>query len=317
MKCPRITIGILNRDGEEFLKKVIPNLLKLKYPNYEILVVDNYSKDRSIDYLKKISSKIRIIRNSENKGYGYGKNQIVKNSKGEYVLMLDNDIQINDKDFLKKIYNFYRGNKKLSFLSVPLIDDGFNLTEHYGLFFTSRKKKIDFTKILKKKSYSSGGFIGGLVFFKKIDFEELNYFDEKYPFNLDDYDLSARSWLKAMEIKIYTKTSATHLGVNNRINVNSFCWKNKYYLCGFSRMILKNYRLNKVIIWLPLAQSWIFYKSIKACFKLKSFKPLLSYFSSYYLFLRDFSDTLEKRKIIQSKRVVKEDIFLKIKPPKF
>lgn len=314
MKDPLITIGILNYNGLNYLKKTLPPILELKYPNKEIVIVDNGSTDGSIKFIKKFK-RINLILNEKNEGYGAGKNKIVNNSRGKYSLLLDSDILIEDSLLLQKLLSFYLKKKSISFLSFPLMNIKEKLTEHYGLFFNSRKNAKSLDKLESIGEFLTGGFIGGAVFFRNETFKKLGGYDEKYPFNLDDYDLSARSWIGGYKIYILTKTRAIHLGTENRKEVNSWSWKNKYYLCGFNRMVIKNYKISNLLIWVPLSAMWIFYKSLIHSLKFKSVKPIMSYMQSAGLFLLDLPDTLKKRKIIQLRRVIKKDIFLKIKCP--
>src|SRR3989344_1238973 len=313
-KQPLISICLLNYNGERYLNKVISGIISLKYSHKEIIILDNKSKDNSLKILEEYKG-IKVIKNSINEGYGEGKNKLVDIAKGKYILLLDNDILIKDFNLLNKILNFYLSEKNLAFISFPLIDINKTKTDHYGLFYSTRKRLVNFEKIKELKPFTIGGFIGGAVFFERNLFSKLGSYDIKYPFNLDDYDLSARSWISGLKIKLYSKTGAIHLGISTRENPDSWSWKNQYYLSGFGRMILKNYSLKNVIFWLPLSIVWIFFKSIKKAFKFRSKKPLLSLILSVCFFIRDLPDTLKQRKIIQSKRIIKEDIFLKIKPP--
>jgi GT2 family glycosyltransferase len=313
---PFVTIGVLNFNGLSFLKQTIPSILNLDYVNLEIIVFDNGSSDGSVDFLEN-NNKIKVIKSPNNIGYGAGKNAIVENARGEYVLLIDNDILFVYPTTIQQLIANYSFNNNTSFLSIPLVDKGQNKTEHYGLFYCSIKKVVEYDKINRMQLFSPGGFIGGIVFFRKTIFEKLGKYDTKYPFNLDDYDLSARSWLMGYSISVLPTVYAEHVGISTRINIDSFCWKNRYYFSGFSRMILKNYSTVNVFIWWPLSSLRIVFKALRKSVEFKSLKPICSLAISVFLFLRDLPETFNQRMIIQSNREVVEDVFLKIKPPKF
>jgi len=59
-----------------------------------------------------------------------------------------------------------------------------------------------------------------------------------------------------------------------------------------------------------------FMKSLKQSILRLTPKPLFAFFQGYFMFLTDISTVAEKRKEIQSKRIIKEGVFLKITPPK-
>ena len=90
-KTPLISVVMLNYNGLKYLKRTIHPILKLNYPTFEFIIVDNGSTDGSIEFIKKFK-RIKLIENGENLGYSKGKNIGVKHAKGEYVLLLDNDI---------------------------------------------------------------------------------------------------------------------------------------------------------------------------------------------------------------------------------
>lgn len=61
---------------------------------------------------------------------------------------------------------------------------------------------------------------------------------------------------------------------------------------------------------------FVFLKSIKQAMLRVSYRPIVSFFGGCFDFLKDIPYVVKKRKEIQLKRVVQDDIFLKIKPPK-
>lgn len=92
---PLVSIIILNKDGLAHLKNLFNDFsMKTNYSNFEIIVVDNGSKDDSVKYLKSLNElDIRIIENKENVSFAQGNNDAVKIANGEYVLLLNNDIE--------------------------------------------------------------------------------------------------------------------------------------------------------------------------------------------------------------------------------
>lgn len=103
---PKISIIIPNMDHKRDLKRCINSILqKSTYKNYEIIIVENNSKTKEIfkyyDKLKE-NSKIRIVEYKE-KEFNYSKinNLGVKNSKGEYIVLLNNDTKIITQNWME------------------------------------------------------------------------------------------------------------------------------------------------------------------------------------------------------------------------
>jgi len=100
------SIIILTHNQLEYTKKCIDSIFKYTKEPFELIVVDNGSTDGTVGYLKKAkSSKLKakssnccegfkIIENKENRGFAMGNNQGMAIAKGDYVLLLNNDIVV-------------------------------------------------------------------------------------------------------------------------------------------------------------------------------------------------------------------------------
>lgn len=105
MKCPKVSIIVLNFNGEEDTMECLESLKKINYPNCEIILVDNGSTDGSVESLKKTYPEIGIIENGSNLGFSEGNNEGIRKAmenKTDYILMLNNDT-IVDPGFLAKL----------------------------------------------------------------------------------------------------------------------------------------------------------------------------------------------------------------------
>ncbi len=199
---------------------------------------------------------------------------------------------------------------------MPLIDVGRERTRHYGLFFAERKKERSLAELRSNPWFPIGGFTGGLVFCHKSTFQQLGGFDTIYRLHIDDFDLSARAHLHGWGIYTVTTTYAVHLGVDRKDDVNAWIESQRYHLCGFVRMILKNYRFSGVLLWTPLACLWILWKTIMKSVQTGTPRVLVAYITSVRYLFRDLGDTLEERRSIQSSRTVTQDVFRRVRSPR-
>ena len=91
---PLVSIIVLNRNGLGHLQRLFEDFdKKTNYSNYEIIVVDNASCDESVEYLYSLDLPITVIENKENVSFSKGNNDAAKIAKGEYLLLLNNDIE--------------------------------------------------------------------------------------------------------------------------------------------------------------------------------------------------------------------------------
>ena len=293
-----ISIVVLNYNGLSYLKRTIPSLINLDYSNYEILVVDNNSNDGSQEWLRNFNQ-IRIVSNPENYGYSKGKNIGIQEAKGEYILLLDNDILLNDLRILDKLVEYYITKNNNCLLSILLVNENEKETKYYGGFFgfygINERTKISLETLL---NYHSDIPIscphGASLFIKREIWDSLHGYDESQPFNMDDVDIGPRAWLRGSPVYLFNQSYCTHLGSH-----------------------FKNYKLINLLRVYPLFIVYSIFKTIKQTITRKKICVVKSSLLSVAFFLRNLSDTLHQRKIIQDSRTIKNDIFLAIKKPNF
>jgi len=99
---PNISIVILNYNGGQDLSECIESVMKIDYPNYEVIVVDNGSTDNSISNIRERFPRIKIIENKHNLGFPAGNNVGIRESTTPYVLLLNDDVVVG-RDILKDL----------------------------------------------------------------------------------------------------------------------------------------------------------------------------------------------------------------------
>jgi len=106
MEKVSIIIPVYNEEKtiEECLKSVLNN----DYSNFEVIVVNDKSTDRTLEILKSISDKrLRYYSNKVNSGTSYSRNFGIRNSNGDLVMLLDADTLV-EKDWLRKHVRAHR-----------------------------------------------------------------------------------------------------------------------------------------------------------------------------------------------------------------
>ena len=93
---PELSIVFVNYNDRIHLEKSLASLqTHVQDIDYEAIVVDNNSSDGSLAFLRKNFPSVKTIGNKENQGYAKANNQGIRESKGEYVLLLNTDTIIN------------------------------------------------------------------------------------------------------------------------------------------------------------------------------------------------------------------------------
>jgi len=87
-----VSVTVVTYNSGRFIKRCLESVLEQKYPNMEVVVVDNASTDGTQDILEQFSDKCRIYYNDENLGFAAAQNQAMALGGGEWILTLNPDV---------------------------------------------------------------------------------------------------------------------------------------------------------------------------------------------------------------------------------
>lgn len=132
---PKVTVLILNYNGDKTLVNSIQSVLKSNYSNLEIIIVDNNSSDNSLQIAQKKFSqneKINFIKNEKNLGFGAGNNVGIKfafQNDADYVFLLNNDAFIEENTILNliEVVNNIDLKKKIGLVSPVIYNEKRNI----------------------------------------------------------------------------------------------------------------------------------------------------------------------------------------------
>ena len=122
----RIAVVILNWNGIELLKKFIPNTIN-NSEQANIYVIDNFSEDDSVDFLKRNYPNIKVIELDKNYGFAEGYNLGLKEIDEEIYCLINSDIKVT-KNWLEPVINKFNNNNVS--IAQPIILD-YNKEDHY------------------------------------------------------------------------------------------------------------------------------------------------------------------------------------------
>ena len=101
MAMPKVTIILVNYNGSSDTRECLRSLAQITYPSYDVVVIDNGSRDREeANELQKSFLNITVIRLEENRGFAGGNNigiNIAQERGSDYILLLNNDTTVDAK----------------------------------------------------------------------------------------------------------------------------------------------------------------------------------------------------------------------------
>lgn len=108
---PQVTVSLLLYKSEDHLEQTLIHLKNQTYKNFEVVAVNNDSKDRSVEIFKNHFPDSKVIECNENKGFAGGNNLVIKQSNAPYILLLNDDAFLAP-DYIEKLVDFVEKNRK-------------------------------------------------------------------------------------------------------------------------------------------------------------------------------------------------------------
>lgn len=187
-KNPKITIITVVKNGEKYLEKNIKSLINQSYQNYEHIIIDGLSKDKSLEIAKKYKDKIYKIISEKDNGIYDAMNKGIKNATGDIIGILNSDDHYN-VDALEIVKTYFENKQDIDFLFGSVIKH-----KHLHGYFP--------WKIYWTFGFYTAHSVG--FFIKKESQLKVGFYNTKYKYSAD-YDLFYRMILKMKMKGIATK----------------------------------------------------------------------------------------------------------------
>lgn len=309
MKEPLVSIIILNYNAGDLLIECIDSILKSNYKNFEIILVDNVSKDNSHKICKEKFQEINLIENNENLGYCEGNNVGIRNAKGEFITILNPDT-IVDSNWLNELIHAYKkfgdGFYQPKILATTdhniLLSTG-NETNLFG-FGYSRSKGI--TDVGQFNENEIVGCASGTCLFTSSEiFKKIGMFDPFLFAYHDDLELCWRGLLQGIKSYYVPKSIIYH-----PIEGYSFRWsKLKFYLLERNRKycILTHYSRNTLLKMIPalmLVDLAVYLFYIKKRMTLQKIKADWSIIKNLNVINKQYLQ-IQKKRCIQDNEIIR------------
>ena len=142
---PKYSIIIPVYNVEKYIKKCLDSVFNQTEKDFEVIVVNDGTKDNSMNIVKNYD--VTII-NQENKGLSEARNNGVKKAKGEYIIFLDSDDYI-EKDLLKEISESLDNKPDIVRFQIQEVDENNNIKKYNEESFNNKTGEEAFELICK------------------------------------------------------------------------------------------------------------------------------------------------------------------------
>jgi GT2 family glycosyltransferase len=294
----------------ELLLQCLRSIFSSTYPKYEVIIVDDNSEVILSSLISKLQTggKVTVIRNEHNLGYGASCNRGAARARGEYVLFLNDDMEIS-QDLLETLVKEIKKYPNAGILFSKEVDYNNPTVISTGCFMDS------LGNTLSRGSPEEGPIFyapGAPCFMRTDVFREVGGFDESFYLFLEDVDLSWRVRLKRYSIIYVDKAFVRHFG---SATIGGFSpLRVFFYQRNALRMFIKNlcWKLLPIFLVRYIVQSCllVFYFSLTKKPRFV-FKILEAYLSNF----KDLKSIISQRYVVQSVRKVSDSEIIKYISP--
>jgi GT2 family glycosyltransferase len=279
---PLVSVVILNYNGQRnlgvILKSCLFSVLSADYPNFEVLFVDNASSDGSVEFVHKEFGKdrrLKIVCNERNLGFAEGNNVGVRSARGEYIVLLNSDTQV-DSQWLKELVKAAQPRlvgavqSKLVQMNAPdLLDCAGGLVDYYGYHFERGRgeKAAKFNQAVEV-FYGKGASL----LLKRNVLNMTGLFDPEIFLYFDEVDLCWRVWLSGHKVVFAPKSVVLHASGSTASKVQE---KKRAYFYARNHILilLKNYDLENAFKSVAVS---VLFETRNAALSMLRRKPQLS-----------------------------------------
>lgn len=208
-----VDIIIVNWNAGSLLRDCVRSIGEARQVGFEfgqVVIVDNGSADESLDGLASPTLPLKIICNTENKGFAAACNQGAQGSRADYLLFLNPDTRLFSDSLSVPLAFMESGqNQSVGICGIQLIDEHEEISRSCARFptpsmFYSKIFGLDrlFPEFFKSHFMEEWGHdenrevdhvIGAFFLLRRRLFEQLNGFDERFFVYLEDLDFSLRA----------------------------------------------------------------------------------------------------------------------------
>lgn len=212
-----VSVIIPNWNGKRFLKGCLDSLSSSSYSKVEAIIVDNGSKDGSVEFLEQNYPGVRLVKFEQNTGFSVAVNAGIRNSSGEFIALLNNDtvVDANWIDEMVKAMSEHpeigsTGCKMLAYDDHSLLDGAGDGYRRGGLPGRIGHRERDFGQFDKLRYIL--GPCGGAALYRRSMLDDIGLFDDDYFAYLEDVDIGLRAQSAGYKCLYVPTAIMYHLG---------------------------------------------------------------------------------------------------------
>lgn len=241
-----ISIIIPIYNSERYLKRCLDSVVSQSLKEIEIICIDDYSRDKSVDIVEdfmKSDARVKLFKNKRNKGVSFCRNYGIKIANSDYIGFVDSDDSI-DINMYKTMYELAKKDDSCMVICNFRVIDEFGIKD-FKSFFKNQTKELLFKNILSKELMP-------------------------HPWNkIYKKKLFLKNKIKYLENRVYEDAEATHklIYYANKISISEEVLYNYYINPNSITTSFDNKKIDDIFYVLESTKKFLKYENIFEIYK--------------------------------------------------
>lgn len=209
---PSVSAIIVNYKSGAYAVECIRSLLDQKYDSLEIIVVDNASRDGSVDMLRSaFGNVITLIDSPDNLGFGQANNLAAAYAKGDYLLLVNPDARLLDNAFISTLISFLERHPHVG-IAGPEIHEPSKQKYVLPKRRYPSEGRLKYRDALKRLPGPYAWILGACMCLKRSLYEQIGGFDPDFFLYGEDTDICLRVRKAGYQVGYCEAAKLTHVG---------------------------------------------------------------------------------------------------------
>lgn len=224
MDTPRVSIIIVTWNALPLLKQCLPSVVATDYPNLEIIVADNASDDGSAAWVESEYPAVKVVRHPQNWRFCKGNNRAVPYATGDYILLLNNDVEV-PPGWLRPLVEAFETDPEIGAAQPKMLQyDDRNRFEYAGgaggfidrVGYPFTRGRLFDTMERDRGQYDTPTDIfwasGAAIMMRRRALQQVGLLDERFDMHMEEIDLCWRMQRAGYRIRYVPESEVYHIG---------------------------------------------------------------------------------------------------------
>lgn len=213
-RAPLVSVIIVNWNGVALLPECLAAMTRQSYPHLEVIVVDNGSTDGSVSFVRSAYGRhIALIESDRNRGFAGGNNLGIRQAKGTYVALLNNDA-VAEPGWVEALVHAAERDSRVGICASRIYAYGTgDILDGAGLLLSLDGIGRGRGRLERGEAFAHEEDVllasGCAALYRRAMLDEIGLFDEDFFAYCEDSDLGLRAWIAGWRCR-YVPDAVVH-----------------------------------------------------------------------------------------------------------